>query len=500
MNNNNPPPNNNHHHHLQALAAALGNHQAQQASVVSESIAGGGNQTSASDQTSRTSDSSNSSKDNNKRNSVSSPHRSSQRQQLIQPLVDAAPASQGTNLLAGLDFSTQALLLKALQNQVGGGQPPPSNNNINNNNTSNNGNNNSNNSSLTAQQLFIQQIQRLQQQQASAGGANAAHSQAAASQAILAAALAGRSGPAAAAPPPPKPHVVDPPTSRAGHGSTKSATSSNLPQHVIQPSSSASASAVGDKLDKNKRVANRISAHQSRLRKKQYVEELKGQNDELRKLRQIMAVVPDVILAFDSSGIIRFITQSSQELFGAAPEQFMKSSIWDVLCTKSVRRLKAAFMDSLATREPDQTSVPLGNRVWEIRLKDQDPGTPSLSLHGAVHFSSGSPECVCLVRRMTGPPPSASTTVPTEDITSASDEREQSETTSDHTSENAEPTGAGVSSSPPESSEAVSSHETGAAASTEVKPPSVVQAADYNGENKKQGPFDTSSSMSSGSS
>jgi hypothetical protein len=74
------------------------------------------------------------------------------------------------------------------------------------------------------------------------------------------------------------------------------------------------------------------------------------------------------------------------------------TSFWDRLCQDSVRSLKSAFMDSLAARQPDSDTAPLGSGLWELRLVDKDGSTQLMTLNGVVQFSGDRPECVCSIR------------------------------------------------------------------------------------------------------
>eukprot|EP00934_Nitzschia_sp_Nitz4_P001213 Nitzschia sp. Nitz4//scaffold95_size97785//33808//34947//NITZ4_004662-RA/size97785-processed-gene-0.38-mRNA-1//-1//CDS//3329560457//1213//frame0 len=146
-------------------------------------------------------------------------------------------------------------------------------------------------------------------------------------------------------------------------------------------------------------VANRLYAKRCRKRKKEYVEELKVENEQLRKLHQMLEVVPDLILSFDSSGTIRFATKSSMEFLGRSPQELIGSSFWRLLSTHSSKRLKNAFMDSLAQRKEGSSTLSLGDRVWEVSLKGEDLSSFPLLLRGKIFFQAGStPECVCSIR------------------------------------------------------------------------------------------------------
>jgi hypothetical protein len=147
-----------------------------------------------------------------------------------------------------------------------------------------------------------------------------------------------------------------------------------------------------------KRAANRRSAQLSRKRKKQYIEELKEENDELRRKEQILRSIPDLIVVFDSSGKLGFVSPSVSRFIGMSPDQLVGTSFWDRLCESSVRLLKSAFMDALAAKKSDSDTCPLGSGVWDLRLVDKDSSYTLVSLNGVVHFSGDAPECVCCIR------------------------------------------------------------------------------------------------------
>lgn len=147
-----------------------------------------------------------------------------------------------------------------------------------------------------------------------------------------------------------------------------------------------------------KRAANRKSAQLSRKRKKQFIEELKEENDELRRKEQILRSIPDLIVVFDSSGKLGFVSQSVSRFLDIPAEKLEGTSFWDRMCGDSVRLLKAAFMDSLAARTPDSDSAPLGSGVWELRLVDKESKYVVVTMNGVVHFTGDAPECVCCIR------------------------------------------------------------------------------------------------------
>jgi PAS domain-containing protein len=147
-----------------------------------------------------------------------------------------------------------------------------------------------------------------------------------------------------------------------------------------------------------KRAANRRSAQLSRKRKKNFMEELQEENDELRRKDQILRSIPDLIVVFDSSGRLWFVSESVDRFLSSTVSELEGTSFWDRLCEDSVRLLKAAFMDSLAARQSDSDTVPLGTGVWELRLVDKNGSQKDVTLNGVVHFAGERPECVCSIR------------------------------------------------------------------------------------------------------
>lgn len=154
-----------------------------------------------------------------------------------------------------------------------------------------------------------------------------------------------------------------------------------------------------------KRAANRLSAHLSRKRKKMLISDLKDENLELRRKEQILQFLPDLIIVFDSSGLMPFVSSSVTRFLDYSPEELEGASFWDLLTVDSVQLIKSAFMDALAVkRSQEEDSTPLcdgGSMTVELVDKDCDHdggGGRLVSLKGVVHFAGESPECVCSIR------------------------------------------------------------------------------------------------------
>lgn len=160
----------------------------------------------------------------------------------------------------------------------------------------------------------------------------------------------------------------------------------------------ASSSSATTEKKELKRAANRRSAQLSRKRKKHFIEELKDENDELKRKERILRSIPDLIVVFDSAGRLGFVSDSVSNFLDCSPSDLEGTSFWHRLCDESVKLLKAAFMDALAARRAGVDTSPLGDGLWVLRLKSTNGSQKLVILNGVVHFSGEKPECVCSIR------------------------------------------------------------------------------------------------------
>jgi len=148
-----------------------------------------------------------------------------------------------------------------------------------------------------------------------------------------------------------------------------------------------------------KRAANRLSAHLSRNRQKVFVEDLKGEIKELRRKEMILQSIPDLIIVFNSSGCMSFVSQSVNRFLDFTSYELENTSFWDRLTEESVKLIKSSFVDALGVkRKPDDDSAELADgKLISVRVIDKDGNKKGLpfALRGVVHFSADSPECVC---------------------------------------------------------------------------------------------------------
>jgi PAS domain-containing protein len=193
---------------------------------------------------------------------------------------------------------------------------------------------------------------------------------------------------------------IDAPSIKKGVGHFASSTSDKKHRLSEEEEDSDSHSNVMSTEEKrcNKRAANRLSAQLSRRRRKVFMEELKEENEKLRRKESILNSIPDLVVVFDSAGKIGFVSKSVCTMLKFTADELHGSSFWDRLSDDSERLVKAAFMDSLAAKCESSETVPLGQGIWEIQIIDKDLSLKHVTLHGVVHFLGENPQCVCTIR------------------------------------------------------------------------------------------------------
>lgn len=173
---------------------------------------------------------------------------------------------------------------------------------------------------------------------------------------------------------PPAKHAAPSPT-RKRAPTTTNAAAITMPS-ATSNSRPSSKTMIAEWEDKKfaKRAANRLSAHMSRKRKKMFVEDLKDENMELRRKEMILRSIPDLIVVFDSSGSMSFVSQSATRFLKYTSSELENTSFWDRLTEDSVRLIKSSFMDALAVkRKPDDDTTPLADgKPISVKIIDRD--------------------------------------------------------------------------------------------------------------------------------
>jgi len=179
------------------------------------------------------------------------------------------------------------------------------------------------------------------------------------------------------------------------------------------------------RLCRAKKNAYSNSAHLSRKRKKRLFEELQAENSKLRHTEAILQSVPDLIIVFDSSGCISFVSSSVSKFICNTCDKLEGTSFLDLLTKESRNMIQTAFIDAISLkRHAGQQATPLrcgkairinflDDKTSNENNKKEDEDYTSISsisneigslslrsflLRGIVHFSGVEPECVSSIR------------------------------------------------------------------------------------------------------
>jgi len=90
-----------------------------------------------------------------------------------------------------------------------------------------------------------------------------------------------------------------------------------------------------------KRAANRRSASESRARKKAFVEQMTVDNMRLKRQAQILALLPDMVLAMKEDGVITFISAQVERILQHKTETLVESNLFDIVDPSSCTNLRS---------------------------------------------------------------------------------------------------------------------------------------------------------------
>eukprot|EP00804_Cyclotella_cryptica_P009956 CCRYP_015402-RA/>CCRYP_015402-RA protein AED:0.00 eAED:0.00 QI:760/1/1/1/0/0/2/15/269 len=157
--------------------------------------------------------------------------------------------------------------------------------------------------------------------------------------------------------------------------------------------------------NKDKRKANCVYAHHTCEPKTTNLDNLINEHYELKRQVHILESVPDLIVAFESSGRVFFVSQSVLSFLGLDRAEDVEGTLFgDWVAADSNALVQTAFMEAL--EEMTQTecdSVPLahGRSIlikFVVKNEHCSDETMFLSLKGVVHANGGIPDCVCSIR------------------------------------------------------------------------------------------------------
>mmetsp|Transcript_7866 Transcript_7866/g.12418 ORF Transcript_7866/g.12418 Transcript_7866/m.12418 type:complete len:621 (-) Transcript_7866:381-2243(-) len=147
-----------------------------------------------------------------------------------------------------------------------------------------------------------------------------------------------------------------------------------------------------------KRAANRKSAQLSRKRKKAFVDELKAENATLKRNKDILDCIPDLVFAFDAlSGKIVFASNSVYQCLQVPTARLLDLSIFNLVTESSGKKLKELLDKVVNTRPAQEQRLDLPGRI-ELCFLTKYMTRVWGELDGVVQFNEDLIECVCSFR------------------------------------------------------------------------------------------------------
>jgi len=150
-----------------------------------------------------------------------------------------------------------------------------------------------------------------------------------------------------------------------------------------------------------KRAANRRSAQMSRKRKKAFVDDLKAENSMLKRNKDILDCIPDLVFVFDAlCGRIIFASNSVNQCLQVPTARLVDLSIFNLVTESSGKNLKAV-LDKICEMQPsEELRFDLPHRI-ELCFLTKYMTRVWGELDGVIHFKDDKIECICSFRPST---------------------------------------------------------------------------------------------------
>lgn len=132
--------------------------------------------------------------------------------------------------------------------------------------------------------------------------------------------------------------------------------------------------------------------------------QLISENSALRGQVQILKSVPDLIVVFDASAHVHFVSQSVVDFLGLESSADIEGTpFWELVTEDSKSVIRRAFTDAVTKAEEADDScaclndgIPLS--INFLKSKNGCKDSHLVSFKGTVHLNNGEPECVCSMR------------------------------------------------------------------------------------------------------
>mmetsp|Transcript_32739 Transcript_32739/g.43095 ORF Transcript_32739/g.43095 Transcript_32739/m.43095 type:complete len:393 (-) Transcript_32739:183-1361(-) len=147
-----------------------------------------------------------------------------------------------------------------------------------------------------------------------------------------------------------------------------------------------------------KRAANRKSAQLSRKRKKAFVDDLKAENEMLKRNKDILDCIPDLVFAFDAlTGKVVFASNSVYQCLQVPTARLLSLSIFNLVTESSAQKLKD-MLDKICSMQPtSELRIDLPKRI-DLCFLTKYMTRVWGELDGVVQFKDDQVECICSFR------------------------------------------------------------------------------------------------------
>jgi len=148
-----------------------------------------------------------------------------------------------------------------------------------------------------------------------------------------------------------------------------------------------------------KRAANRKSAQLSRKRKKAFIDELRSENQVLRRYQHILESIPDLVFSFDAkSGCFCFVSKSVSNYLQIPVSRLLETSVYQLVTGGSGKNLKKILQKTLEGKSDEEERCDLPKRL-ELCFQTKYMTKIWGEVDGVIHFGSKDKvECVCTFR------------------------------------------------------------------------------------------------------
>ncbi|CAM9484028.1 unnamed protein product, partial [Discosporangium mesarthrocarpum] len=137
-----------------------------------------------------------------------------------------------------------------------------------------------------------------------------------------------------------------------------------LPEGGVQPQSAHLVALLAqqnreEERKRAKRAANRKAASTSRARKRELVERMSKENEEMRRRMQVLSLLPEMILSVRRDGVVTFASENCQHFLQYSAKEVDGTNIFDLVVQNSHGSLREVLEESLGDTSKEAIATAL---------------------------------------------------------------------------------------------------------------------------------------------